>query len=98
MPNKNKNGWTGYRRVVESHKTPDQVKECIRLFSRFPHAYKALKWRLERDCKNMGVAKNNFHLYSQSGNFDYDIPNLLVVYKFDDEKVEIISVSAQEAK
>ena len=85
--------------MIESKKTKEDIAHYTKIFARFPDAYKALKWILERDCEVVGIPQDVYEggestfFYPQEGKDQ--IPTIMVLFMYDSESVYIISLSAR---
>ena len=94
-------GWLRYRSVIEEPAASEAIDALKRKHERFSEQWDGFVWLVARHPENIS-AKNNvngieYHLSHRSGDKRYGIPDLSVVYTFDDDTVTIIDVTTWDA-
>lgn len=94
-------GWLRYRTVIEEPAASESIDALKRKHERFPELWEGFVWLVARHAENIS-AKNNvngieYHLSHRSGDNRYGIPELSVIYTFDENTVTIIDVASWDA-
>lgn len=91
------------RGVVQEIKVTERVDELSQTFHRFQEAYEGLEWLLARDCENLlkfsqikTVKGKRHYLYRQAGDPIARTPDIVVLFTYDDNQVNLIGIDAKE--
>ena len=80
------------RTVVEAVHVSEKIDLEIAIYPRLEDAWEALKWWLAHYPES-GELIDDFHwMYKQRGNLELKVPALVVIYTFDPNAVEIMSL------
>ncbi len=80
------------RTVIEAGPISIQIDAEGSIYPRLEEAFDALTWWLARNPESGELLDDYYWLYKQSGNRDLNIPALVVIYTFDANEVELISL------
>jgi len=80
------------RTVVESGDVSAKIDAESTVYPRMHEAFDALTWWLSRNPDTGELIDDYYWLYKQRGNRELNIPSLVVVYTFDHNSVEIVSL------
>ena len=95
-------GWIHAREIVEEQSVSGAVDEYSKQYARFDKVYLALTWLLARRCHDLPgrrpreVDGVQYYLYKMQGDPMADTPDIVILYTFNDQQVNIIAVEAQE--
>ena len=95
--------WLHARQVVEEEWAAAQADKSSKKHHRFPEAYEALKWLLARHCSKLPVATRTvkgvqYHLYRQEGDELTVIPDITVLFTYDENRVNILALRAEKSR
>ena len=96
--------WVGpglFRQVVEERRAGKKVDKLRSSFHRFDDAWEALKWLLSRNCERLDVmtrtaSGEDYHLYRQAGDPIAGTPDIVVLFTYDENQVNLIDINAEE--
>ena len=93
--------WFYAREIVEEESVAARADELTKSFPRFDDAYEALKWLLARRCDKLPamtrtVRGERYHLYRQAGNDRNDIPDIIVLFTYDENRVNVCGMEAEK--
>jgi hypothetical protein len=78
-----------------------EIEAAKKQFHRFDDGMKGLVWLLERNARPAGSfptsAIQSEFMYGFNGDRDLGIPDMWVVYKFDDDAMTILAINAMES-
>jgi len=92
--------WIRYRTVVESNKASLSIESLETKFERFEDQWNGFVWLVSRDpgkISRKNIVNNiEYRLAHRSGDMSVGLPDIGVIYIYDDNEVEIIDVEAWE--
>src|ERR1700681_2524513 len=93
--------WLKLRAVIILPEAQAEIKEAQAKFDRINEAIEGLTWLLARNPSPTGsfptVLKNvHFTMYGWEGAVDTGMPDMWVVYAFDDDQVQVHGINAME--
>jgi len=80
-----------YRTIKEENIVETRVNSAKTKYSRFEDAFDALKWILARKPEN-GIKIDNKFLYKQNGQIDSSVPEITVLYTYNENEVNILEI------
>jgi hypothetical protein len=93
--------WLKLLKIVFGRDVEAEIEAARKEFSRFDDGMKGLVWLLERNARPTGSfptgATQTEFMYGFDGDKDVGIPDMWVVYKFDDDELTILAINAMEA-
>jgi hypothetical protein len=93
--------WLKLRKVLILVDAEEEIEVARGKFARIDEAIKGLIWLLERNPEPAGsfptvLHNKQFNMYAWQGTADAGMPDMWVVYTFDDDQVEIHGINAME--
>ena len=92
--------WRNYRTVIEEPDASVSIDKFAKRYDRFEEQWEGFKWLVARNPEGISfrMSYNNFEyrLAHRTGDMSLGLPDIAVVYGFDENTVQIIDVSAWE--
>jgi hypothetical protein len=84
------------RECVHEHRVSDAIDAAAAEFPRIFEAIAALEWRLQHKPLD-AVSKSDFFVYKQRGFPAHNIPDIVALYRYDGERVNIVAIHIERA-
>lgn len=96
MPN---GQWGGLRTIVESDAAQAAIDAGCATYPRLDESWEALKWLLARSAGTIGrpprTGDPRLRLYVQDGDRVANVPAIWIVFRLEDDQVEIIALRVE---
>ncbi len=94
--------WISARTVVKENDVSAECDRLERTYVRFDDLLAAIEWLLARRCDEIESLKRTVHgfeyrLYRFAGDTVAGTPEVVVLYTYDDDEVNLIGIRAEEA-
>lgn len=86
------------REVVYEHSVTKQIDAAATKYPRIRDAVAGLEWRLRHRPHDAVCRANVYYIYRQTGFKNLNIPDIIVVYRYDGEKVNIRGIRIMDAE
>lgn len=80
------------RQIVQEHVVSEAIDQASAEFPRISDAISGLEWRLSHRPEDGIQRKSGFMVYRQSGFPTVDIPDITVLYTYDDNSVNVVRI------
>lgn len=95
--------WISTRTIVEEPAVSKEIDKLCKKYARFEDLYEAIKWLLARRCNKVDrltkeIKGVEYCLYRVAGDVVARTPDVVLLYIYDDDQVNILGIKAEEAE
>lgn len=93
--------WISARTIIEEPAVSKEVDKLCKEYSRFEDMYEAIKWLLARRCHKVErltkeIGGVEYCLYRVAGDVVAGTPDVVLVYVYDDDEVNLLGIRAEK--
>jgi hypothetical protein len=85
------------REIVQELRVSEALDAAAAEFPRVHDAMRGLEWRLARRPKD-AVSRDQYLIYRQKGFPTLDIPDIVVLYRYENEQVNIVGIHVERSR
>jgi len=89
--------WSRYRTIIEEPAASNSIEALSEAHERFSDQWDGFVWLVARQPKEISLKKTvggvDYRLSHREGNAQYNLPDIAVIFLYDDDSVTIVDVS-----